>query len=47
VVFKFVSMRIGDITDILGNGRDGPIYTKDRGFRRSPRRGVGQRSTTK
>ena len=39
VVFGFISMRIGDITNVLGFGRNGSIYTPDRGLCRSPRRG--------
>src|SRR2546428_9834294 len=31
-------MRIGDITNLLGSGRDGSIYTTDCGLCRSPRR---------
>ena len=39
VVVGFISMRVGNITNVLGFGRDGSIYATDRGLRRSPRRG--------
>lgn len=39
VVVGFISMRIGNITNVLGFGRDGPIYATDRRLCRSPRRG--------
>ena len=37
VVVGFVSMRVGNITNVLGFGRDGSIYATDRGLCRSPR----------
>jgi hypothetical protein len=39
VVVGFISMRVRNITNVLGFGRDGSIYATDRGLRRSPRRG--------
>src|SRR5262249_3531852 len=39
VVVGFISMRVRDITNVLGFGRDGSIYETDRGLRRSSRRG--------
>ena len=38
VVIGFVSMRIGDITNVLGFGGDGSIYTTHRRLCRTPRR---------
>ena len=35
----FISMRVRNITNVLGFGRDGSIYATDRGLRRSPRCG--------
>ena len=37
VVLGSVSMRIGDVTNLLGSGRDGSIYAADRRLCRSPR----------
>src|SRR6516225_7275549 len=37
VVTGSVSMRIGDVTNLLGSGRDGSIYAADRRLCRSPR----------
>src|SRR5262245_28204869 len=39
VVVGFISMRVCNIANLLGFGRDGSIYTTNRGLRRSPRRG--------
>ena len=39
VVVGFVSMRVCNIANVLGFGRDGSIYTTNRRLRRSPRRG--------
>jgi hypothetical protein len=39
VVVGFISMRVRNITNVLGFGGDGSIYATDRGLRRSPRRG--------
>ena len=39
VVVGFISMRVRNITNVLGFGRDGSIYATDRGLRRSTRRG--------
>ena len=39
VVVGFISMRVRNITNLLGFGRDGSIYATHRRLRRSPRRG--------
>ncbi len=39
VVVGFISMRVRNISNLLGFGRDGSIYATHRRLRRSPRRG--------